>query len=108
MRRHYSIRLTVNGRLIEEIVIDPHYEEKHSKAINDELILHLVSSHLDDGVFQPIAVGAEGHEYFSSEPLYCKGKPYRLVWLLPPIDGSLGVVNCFRRSYGKGKNHFPR
>ena len=50
-RRSYNMTLTVNGRLITEVIIDPHYEEKHPD-INDELILDLVK-HLDGKTFPP-------------------------------------------------------
>lgn len=33
-RRSYNVVLTANGRLITEVVIDPHYEENHPD-IND-------------------------------------------------------------------------
>jgi len=36
-RRSYKMRLLVNGRPIEEVVIDPHYEIKHPD-IDDALI----------------------------------------------------------------------
>jgi hypothetical protein len=36
-RRSYKMRLLVNGRPIEEVVIDPHYKIKHPD-IDDELI----------------------------------------------------------------------
>jgi hypothetical protein len=42
VRRHYPIDIIVNGRKIIEVVIDPHYEERHSDTINDPLILELV------------------------------------------------------------------
>ena len=107
MRRHYPARLVVNGRIINEIVIDSHYEVKYSSSINDEIILTLVSTFLDGGTFPVDGRGVEGHEYFTTEPLFYEGKPYRLIWLLPPEGDSLGVVNCFRRSYGK-KRHIPK
>lgn len=37
-RRRYTMRLVVNGRQINEVIIDPHYESKHPD-INDALIL---------------------------------------------------------------------
>ena len=40
-RRTYNMVVMVNGRLINEIVIDTHYEKKHSD-IDDALILELV------------------------------------------------------------------
>jgi hypothetical protein len=107
MRRHYPARLIVNGRVISEIVIDPHYEVKHLGSINDEIILDLIRIHLDGGIFPVDEVGKDGHEYFTTEPLYHQGKPFRLVWLLPADGDQLGVVNCFRRSYGKGKVRLP-
>ena len=102
------MRLVVNSRVINEIVIDPHYEAKHSKSVNDEIILHLIRTHLDGGIFPVDGVGTQGHEYFTTEPLFYEGKPYRLVWLLPPEGDSLGVVNCFRRSSGKNKSNLSK
>ena len=98
----------MNSRLINEIVIDPHYEIKHSKSVNDEIILHLIRTHLDGGTFPVDGVGDQGHKYYTTEPLFFEGKPYRLVWLLPPEGDSLGVVNCFRRSSGKNKGNLSK
>lgn len=42
-RRSYKIDpIVVNGRFYSEVIIDSHYEEKHSENITDELILSLV------------------------------------------------------------------
>ena len=42
-RRTYKIApITVNEEIYTEVVIDSHYELKHSEQINDELILSLV------------------------------------------------------------------
>ena len=41
-RRSYPTDLVINGRRINEVIIDSHYETKHSD-INDALILKLVS-----------------------------------------------------------------
>ena len=49
-RRSYAVSLVVNGRPINEVVIDPHYEIKHPD-INNALILELVRS-LDGREFQ--------------------------------------------------------
>lgn len=35
MRRSYTVTLEINGIQITEVVIDPHYEAKHSETIND-------------------------------------------------------------------------
>jgi len=37
-RRVYTIELKVNNRELTELIIDPHYELKHSEYVNDELI----------------------------------------------------------------------
>ncbi len=43
-RRSYPIRpIQVNDRKIVQVVIDAPYEKRHSKAMNDELILKLVA-----------------------------------------------------------------
>jgi hypothetical protein len=102
-RRIFPLRIKINRRWIDTVVIDPHYEEKHSSSISDEIILELVMK-LDGGVFEAGAIGKNGHEYYTTEPLYYLSKPYRLVWLLPPEGSYLGIINCFRRSYGKRKN----
>ncbi len=50
-RRSYAVSLVVNGRPINEVIIDPHYEVKHPD-INDTLILELVRG-LEGKEFQP-------------------------------------------------------
>lgn len=94
-RRSYKVALTVNERAINEVVIDPHFEEKHAESINDEIILALVQK-LDGGVFLPD--GRDGEfQYFKTEPLELAGKKYRLIWLLKHDRMYIGVVNAFRR-----------
>ena len=36
-RREHDIQITVNGQRITKVIIDPHYEEKHSKTVSDEI-----------------------------------------------------------------------
>jgi hypothetical protein len=43
MRRVYPVRLIINEWFIEKVVIDDHYELKHSESINDLIILKLVA-----------------------------------------------------------------
>ena len=52
MRREYALRLKVNGRSLDRVVIDSHYEKKHSNVVNDALILDLVK-HLNGHFFEP-------------------------------------------------------
>ena len=85
----------VNDRPINEVIIDPHYEEKHSESISDEVILALVRK-LDGRIFDPDDMDDE-FQYFKTEPIELDGKNYRLVWLLKENSLFIGVVNAFRR-----------
>lgn len=95
-RRSYQVNLIVNGRQINEVIIDPHYELKHSESVNDKIILALVQK-LDGREFEPDNVDAE-YEYFKTEPVELGGKIYRLIWLLKDDCLFIGVLNAFRRS----------
>ena len=94
-RRSYPISIMVNDRPINEVIIDPHYEEKHSESISDEVILALVRK-LDGRIFDPDDMDDE-FQYFKTEPIELDGKNYRLVWLLKENSLFIGVVNAFRR-----------
>lgn len=96
VRRCYVISITVNNIHFEELYVDPHFEIKHSESMDDEIILAL-SNQLDGRVHDPIAVDRDGFRYYRTEPMYFKGKPYRLIWLIDPDESYLGVVNCYRR-----------
>ena len=50
-RRNCPAKLVISGRKINQIIIDPHYQEKHLD-INDELILELVEQ-LNGKRFRP-------------------------------------------------------
>ena len=96
VRRHYKISININRRKFDEVIVDPHFEIKHSKSINDEVVLSLVQN-LDGRQLEASGVDSEGFLYFVTEPMFYKGKPYRLVWLIDPADTYIGVINCFRR-----------
>jgi hypothetical protein len=95
MRRHYPVRLHVNARKVTTIVIDPYYETRHGKHMNDALIVELVKK-LSGLSFVPEAKDSSGFEYFKTEPLWHEGKAYRLVWLTHPDESFIGVRNAFR------------
>ncbi len=94
-RRDYKISITVNSRNITSVVIDPHYELKHSDSVDDEIILILVQM-LDGQTFTPEAE-RDGFQYFKTDPLELNGVNYRLIWLLEKNEIYIGVINAFRR-----------
>jgi len=94
-RRDYKISITVNSRAITRVVIDPHYELKHSDSVDDEVILSLVQM-LDGKIFTPEAE-RDGFQYFKTDPLVLNGVSYRLIWLLKKNEIYIGVINAFRR-----------
>jgi len=84
-----------NGRAITKVVIDPHYELKHSGSVNDAVILDLVRM-LAGASFEPESeIG--GFQYFVTDNLVLNEKRYRLIWLLEERKLYIGVVNAHRR-----------
>ena len=99
MRREYKIDIEINNRRIKTLIIDSHYEKKHSGSVNDEIILQLIES-LNNGFY--IAESKDiDFEYYVTEPHYFEGKPFKLIWLLPIKGNYMGIINCYRRSYAK-------
>ncbi len=94
-RRDYKISITINTKLITRLVIDPHYELKHSDSVDDEIIISLVYL-LNEKTFTPVADN-NGFQYFKTEPLTLNGVDYRLIWLLEENEIYIGVINAFRR-----------
>lgn len=99
VRRAYKITpVTINGRSYFKVIIDPHYESKHSAKINDELILRLVSQL--DGIEQLAEVEEGIYSYFV-RIISLEAKVYRLIWLLDSSSHSIGVINVFRDKKGR-------
>jgi hypothetical protein len=93
-RPQYPLKITINGRNLNRVVIDQHYRLKHGQSMNDEIILDLVKT-MDGKKFPPEKIQGE-NEYFTVEPVYRLEKPYRVVLVLCLTDDYLGVVNAFR------------
>jgi hypothetical protein len=92
-RPEYRLKLTINGRRLNRVIIDQHYRLKHPE-MTDELILELVTG-LNGEEF-PIERSQGDFEYFRAEPVFHQEKPYRLILVLCLSDDFLGVVNAFR------------
>ena len=94
-RREYSIKpITVNRFLINRVVIDPHFELKHSDHIDDILIIELVKE-LNGRIEVPEATDEDGFSYFATL-LMLNEKQYRLIWLLETDAIYVGVLNAHR------------
>ncbi|MBC7541041.1 MAG: hypothetical protein H7281_19640 [Bacteriovorax sp.] len=93
-RREYPFSIIVNGLKIETVIIDPHYEDKHSSALNDELILKLV--HTLDGEYYDFVDEKSFFKYYVKDEIEVEDKLYRLIWLLEENQLYVGVINAFR------------
>ncbi len=106
MRREYPLKLTFNGRSVARILVDSHYEVRHSESMSDELILKLIRS-LDGYEVAPETVTVRGYEIVRIDPVYWEKRAYRLILTLPPEgqDDSdcLGVINAHRVNVRKNR-----
>jgi len=93
-QRIYKIEpIFVNGIKIVQVVIDPHYEEKHQDHMNDALILKLVKTL--DGRYELPEAKTGRYAYFATL-IEIGQKQYRLIWLLEDHAIYIGVVNAYR------------
>jgi hypothetical protein len=93
MRRVYPVRLIINEWFIEKVVIDDHYELKHSESINDLIILKLVAQL--DGKKVSAENVKETYSYFLTVGKL-EHKRYRLIWLHEKDENYIGVINAYR------------
>ena len=66
-RRAYVLNLRINGRQINKVVMDPHYQAKHPD-ISDALILELVKQ-------QTVEARQDGNDIVISMPGDAPAKP---------------------------------
>jgi hypothetical protein len=94
-RREYEINIVINGRRVTNVIIDPHYEEKHGESITVEIIVELVKKLDGQNVFPDER--NPPFSYFTTDRMELKGKFYKLIWLLEDDEIYIGVVNAYRR-----------
>lgn len=93
-QRTYKIEpIIVNGIKIVQVVIDPHYKEKHQDHMSDVLILKLVKEL--DGRRELPETKTGRYVYFATLIEHGQ-KQYRLIWLLEDHAIYIGVVNAYR------------
>lgn len=93
-RSEWEIKpILLNRRFISRVVIDPHFEVKHSESITNELILELVK--LLDGKHER-HIGESGGFRYYHKLLKLRERQYRLVWLLVDEEDYVGVINAYR------------
>ena len=93
-RRSYDVDIVVNGRHINEVIIDSHYEKKHPD-VTDEIICRLVQT-LNGKEFAHEMV-KDGFQFYMLDRIPMDGKLYRLVWCMHEELIYIGVINAFRR-----------
>lgn len=92
-RVHRISPIVINGVRVTQVVIDPHFEEKHSASIDDTLIIRLVQK-LDGR--QELADSKSGRYSYFATLIELDAKQYRLIWLLEDHAVYVGVVNAYR------------
>ena len=95
MRREYLLKVEMNGRIYNRVLIDSHFESKHIGSISDQIIFELVKS-LNGRYSLPVKVLPTGFEIHVDDPLFLGDKPYRLVWTVHPKENYVGINNAFR------------
>jgi len=94
-RRSYPIFIVFNGRVFNEVKIDPHYEENHSDYMSDEFILKLVKQLNRLNV--PVQTRTKGWDYHEIDRFEGDGRMYRIIVCTREFESYIGVVNCYRR-----------
>lgn len=95
MFRIYKIQVIFNEEYFSEVWIDPHYEEKHSSSINDDLIFALLTR-LRQKPWTPQAE-SNGFKFYEVDVDY-EDRLYRLIVVTPPDLSYLGIRNAYRRN----------
>ncbi|PIR21674.1 MAG: hypothetical protein COV44_11915 [Deltaproteobacteria bacterium CG11_big_fil_rev_8_21_14_0_20_45_16] len=92
--RIYRLAVWFNGYRFKEVIVDPHYEQKHQGSIDDELILELIRIYVNREEILPGSVKGE-YSYFALHLVH-QLKSYRLVFCTAEDLDQFIVINCFR------------
>ena len=101
-RRIYPIKLVINNRKLDELILDPHYEKKHGNYLTDEIIYNFALELNQKKVI--IEDRKKPYDYFSHWPLFREWRAYKLIGCLEDDKNYLGIIDCYRRrKYDKKK-----
>ncbi|WNE40770.1 MAG: hypothetical protein mread185_000227 [Mycoplasmataceae bacterium] len=100
--------MIVNNKIINEILIWAHFEDKHSHYIKKEVMLKF-SLELE-GTDYPVekqGFREDGRSWskYNYDGFYEGKKAYRLFWYLEEGSKSLWIIHCLRNSKKKKKNY---
>ncbi len=94
-RREYQVNIVINDQRFSKLIIDPHYQEKHSDYMTDDLILELVKTL--DGEEPESEPEDPPFSYYTKDRIKIGEKFYKLVWLFEEDQIYVGVINAYRR-----------
>ncbi|WNE40192.1 MAG: hypothetical protein GBAus27B_000259 [Mycoplasmataceae bacterium] len=98
---HYSLKrpIIVNKKIINEIIIWSHFEDKHASYIKKEMMLKFAME-LDrtDYPVEKQGFREDGRTWskYNYDKFYEDKKAYRLFWYLEEGRKSLWVIHCLR------------
>jgi hypothetical protein len=95
-RRVYEFHAIINQRKIEEIHIDPHYEQEHSSYMTDEMIYNFALELECTSDFD-LEGRTKDWEYYSYIT-WMDWRTYEMSLCLKDGANFLGVRSCYRRS----------
>lgn len=91
--------IPINGIMIKEIYLNPHWEKHEEEGITKELIIALVKL-LGLLGEKELGMGKRYDEwaYYDYEPIFYQNKAYCLVWCLEDGKSYIEIVDCYRKS----------
>ena len=93
----YSLKIEFNSIKVEKVTITEHYQEKHSKVINDELILKILENNLNGKRITPDLSYLKKDIFVWTTNF--QEKNYRLIFWYDNEDKSiLWIKNCYRKN----------